>query len=180
MVDNSNTVGAWPSGAARRNDTELQQMSVGDDPSQPLITITDEEDIYRTSAQIKVEYDEVFQEPAVFAKYSIRKISRLIYSWTQIIVYIIFSILFGILLSFLWGIIFALLNFFSVFIMQPTAKALFVILRTSSMMVRATVRSYLDPVYESFGMCFSRIKGKVTLTGGILPTTIGRAAIKEM
>ncbi|XP_033630427.1 caveolin-1-like isoform X1 [Asterias rubens] len=131
---------------------------------------TADNDIYRVTPNI--EYDEVFTEPSSMSRpyCSIVWLNRLILTTTQVAVNVIFSVLFGVILSFIWGIVFALANVYTVYFMQPLAKLTFVLFRPFAMIFRASVRSFLDPFYESFGLMFSRIRGSFSLkASGFLP-----------
>ncbi|XP_038069279.1 caveolin-1-like [Patiria miniata] len=142
-----------------------------------------EEDIYQMTPSVKVEYAEIFKEADGADSFdALANASGLVFKWTQLGVYRFFSLIFGVLLVFLWGIIFALINFFTVFIMQPTVKLTFILLRPIAMLYKANVRSFLDPLWQSNGLIFSRIMGRFAFNFKGLPgqKPTRAAAIEEL
>ncbi|XP_022102426.1 caveolin-1-like [Acanthaster planci] len=84
-------------------------------------------------------------------------------------VYRFLSVVLGIILVFLWGIIFAIINFVTVYIFQPTIKLCFILIRPIHMLYKALVRSFMDPLWESVGLIYSRVRGRVALNLTGLP-----------
>ncbi|XP_038069282.1 caveolin-3-like [Patiria miniata] len=142
-----------------------------------------EEDIYRMTPHVKVEYAEVFKEADGANSFdALAEFSGLVFKWTQLGVYRFFSLIPGVPLAFLWAIVFALVNFFTVFLIQPSFKLTFVVLRPIAMLFKAIVRSFLDPLFQSIGLVFSHIMGRFAFNFKGLPgqKPSRAAAIEEL
>ncbi|XP_022102423.1 caveolin-1-like [Acanthaster planci] len=141
-----------------------------------------EEDLYLMSPPVKVEYTDIFKEADGANSFDkLAEISGFVFKWTQLGIYRFFSIILGIVLVFFWGIIFALINFITVYTIQPAIKLYFVCLRPGALLYRAVVRSYLDPLWQSIGLVFSRVNGRFTFNlKGLQNQKTAQAAIEEV
>ncbi|XP_038069280.1 uncharacterized protein LOC119738454 [Patiria miniata] len=142
-----------------------------------------EEDIYRMTPHVKVQHEEIFKEADGANSFeALANASGLVFKWTQLGVYRFFSLVLGVLMVFLWGIIFALINFLTVFLMQPMVKLTFILLRPLAMLFKAIVRSFLDPLWQSCGLVFSRFMGRFAFNFKGLPDQkpSRAAAIEEL
>ncbi|XP_038069283.1 caveolin-1-like [Patiria miniata] len=144
----------------------------------------DEEDnMYGMTHHVKVKYAEVFKEADGADSFEpLANVMGFVFTWTQLGFYRFFSLIFGVFLVFHWGIVFAFFNFFTVFIMQPTVKLTFILLRPLAMMHKALVRTLLDPLWQSNGLIFSRIMGRFAFNFKGLPgqKPTRAAAIEEL
>ena len=81
----------------------------------------------------------------------------------------VLSILLGFFLSLIWGLVFSINNYAIVWFVQPTIKLWFTWTRIAAVLVRAAIRSMLDPLFESIGLQFSSIRATFNLMLSGLP-----------
>ena len=75
--------------------------------------------------------------------------------YTKDFTYYFFTVVIGFFLTLAWGIIFGLISFFVVWIIQPSLKINYIFIRIGGNIYSAIIRTFVDPLYQSFGLCFS-------------------------
>ena len=86
---------------------------------------------------------------------------KVVYDGTQMVMYYILVGILGVVLAFVWGLVFGLLNFATVFVVQPAFRIIASTFRCTSIVFVSLNRMIWDPFYKSVGLCLSRIGGKV-------------------
>ena len=81
----------------------------------------------------------------------------------QATIYYTLVIIFGSILALVWGIVFGIINFVTVFAVQPFIKLSFTLFRCGYIVTRVWVRMTLDPCYESIALQLSRMNGRMKL-----------------
>ena len=64
-------------------------------------------------------------------------------------VYFFLTIVCGLVFGVFWGAVYGLVDFFTVWFLQPAISIYFVAMRWTLLILRATVRSLMDPLFES-------------------------------
>lgn len=113
------------------------------------------EDYYEIKPYLQVDFNGVFQEPTEAGSIPfVKTYNSTIYYWTKRCMYIFFSSLLGPILAFVFGIVFALMDFIVIWLINPIIRLVHVITRFSSSMYRPVTRMLLDPIFESFGQVY--------------------------
>merc|ERR1711931_574009 len=119
---------------------------------------------------IKLDYAGVVNEPDYFGDGAVascfKPVSACLNTWYDTIhvtTYYVLSILLGSVLSVLWGLVFAIVNFFTVWLVQPFIKLWFTAFRCAYMISRVWTRMFCDPCYESMALQLSKIRGNVNI-----------------
>ena len=81
----------------------------------------------------------------------------------HITIYFVLSLVFGSVLAIIWGLVFGIVNFLTVWFVQPFIKLWFTAFRCGFMIWRVWTRMWCDPCYESVALAFSKIRGNVTV-----------------
>ncbi|CAH1239787.1 CAV2 [Branchiostoma lanceolatum] len=132
------------------------QQSLGDD--------NEDMDIYSTKGHVKVTFDEIFNEPQNVTSWGpIRTVNSVAFEYTQGGVYKVLSAGLGVILAVLWGLMFGLFNFFIVWFVHPWLKMCFMGIRLFGMTIKAFVRVWFDPFFQSMGLSLSSIAGRFSL-----------------
>ena len=90
--------------------------------------------------------------------------SKFILFYFQAGIYYIFSIILGFAASLAWGIIFGMNTLLITWVAQPFIKLFFTWMRLFGVFLRALMRSLMDPFWQSMGLVFSSIRGKITMS----------------
>lgn len=78
--------------------------------------------------------------------------------------YIFLSALLGPILGIAWGLVFAIMNFILVWLVNPALKVILQACRIVEVLARGVLRSSLDPLFQSIGQTFTSVRGNFTLT----------------
>ncbi|XP_041455041.1 caveolin-3-like [Lytechinus variegatus] len=125
----------------------------------------DEMDLYSLKPNVKVDFEETFQEPLGSESISVVfNYNKAIFNWTSRDFYIFLSALLGPILGIAWGLVFASMNFLLVWVVNPTLKVILQACRIVEVLSRGVVRSSLDPIFQSFGQMFTYLRGNFSLT----------------
>jgi len=145
-------------------------MAVEASGSAKIDLLSTESDMFEFPTHIKLDYNGVVHEPDYFGNNKVascfKPISACLNTWYDTIhvaTYYILSIIFGSVLSVLWGIVFGIVNFFTVWCVQPFIKLFFTSFRCGYMVSRAWVRMFCDPINESLALALSKIRGNFVL-----------------
>ena len=110
------------------------------------------------SNRMKVEFAEVIAEPeGTESVPQVLRIAELTYTWTKNIVYKVFTVLLSIILAIVWGLVFALIAFTTVWVINPSARLFYIFLDIGGRFYAAVIATFFDPCFRSTGLIFSRI-----------------------
>ena len=87
-----------------------------------------------------------------------------VYDGAQMVTYYFLVGVVGVILAFVWGIVFGVLNFATVFAVQPALRIVATSFRCLNIVSVAFNKMCCDPVYASIGLAFSRIGGKMDVS----------------
>ncbi|PIK57093.1 putative caveolin-1 [Apostichopus japonicus] len=132
------------------------------------------EDFFEMKPHLKVDFNGVFQEPKDAGGVSfVTTYNTTIYYWTKRCLYIFLVCILGPIMAFSFGLVFALMDFLSIWCVNPSVRLLHIMLRFTSNAYRPLTRILLDPIFESFGQVyrvrnsgvFTERKYKLDVTG---------------
>ena len=78
-------------------------------------------------------------------------------------VYYVLTLILGLFLGILWAVVFGVLNFIVVWIIQPITKVAFVFTQVLTSPIRACARASCDPCFQSVGKFLSNMFGQFRL-----------------
>ncbi|XP_076815079.1 caveolin-1-like [Clavelina lepadiformis] len=113
---------------------------------------------------VKVNFADIIAEPSGAHSFNtIWGTSYKVYSVTKFWIYRIMTVLFGVPCALFWGIYFSCLAFLSIWWIMPCIRAIAIKMNFVSKLWSIAIRTFLDPVFESFGLILSRIRVMLTL-----------------
>lgn len=125
----------------------------------------DDMNLYSLKPNVKVDFEETFQEPLGSENVSVVwNYNKVIFNWTSRGFYIFLSALLGPILGIAWGLVFAIMNFILVWLVNPALKVILQACRIVEVLARGVLRSSLDPLFQSIGQTFTSVRGNFTLT----------------
>ena len=151
----------------------VEEIKVVQD-SNPTDLLSPKSDLFDFPSHIRVDYDGVVQEPDYFKVNRVAKvflpISLCLHTWydaVHVTTYYILAIVFGSVLSIAWGLLFGIVNFITVWGVQPFIKLFFTWFRCGYIVTRAWTRMFCDPLFESMALALSKIRvnGNVNVRG---------------
>jgi hypothetical protein len=147
-----------------RNRQECQPLSIG--------LNTYDRDEKAINGQVHIMFDDVIAEPD--GSHSFENVWRgnyVIFHYTKIWMYQILTTIFGWPLSFICGIIFAVVTAFNNFIFTPFFKLFALVFFWVGKLWGTMFHEIVDPIFESFGQCFSNIRYTPIATPAVTTTT---------
>ncbi|XP_072028373.1 caveolin-1-like [Amphiura filiformis] len=140
------------------------------------------DDVFRLSKPVEVTFQEVFREAkGSESPEAIFKINTTVFTYTSRGLYIFLSVVLGIILSIVWGILFGAVNFVVTWLFQPALKMSFILLRIAANAFGPVLHIFLDPLFQSWGYVFSKIRGafNFNVNGLMWPKKENRRALTE-
>nr|XP_002121873.1 caveolin-3 [Ciona intestinalis] len=108
---------------------------------------------------VKVNFADIIAEPSGAHSFNtVWGTSYKVYSVTKYWVYRIMTLVFGVPCALIWGVYFACLAFLSIWWIMPCIRCLGIKINFIGKIWSLTVRTILDPVFESIGLLLSRIR----------------------
>ncbi|XP_071503773.1 caveolin-1-like [Diadema antillarum] len=163
------TAGAVPNTTATQHETNQEQAAY------------DFEDIYSMKPHVNVTHEDTFKESETAAGFPFMKsVNKNIYRWTHFALYASLTLIIGPLISFMWAVIFAVLHIFIIWFIQPCIKSYFTMFRISSMLLEASVRLFIDPIFRSMSLILSGIRGRFQVAESDINVTMKTGQIQNV
>ena len=131
-----------------------------------VVDFSSDTDMFEFPEHIKLNYTGVVSEPDYFGDGPVvncfKPVSACLnksYDSIHVTTYYVLSVLLGSVLSVLWGLVFGIVNFATVWFVQPFIKLFFTAFRCGYMVSRTWTRMFCDPCFESIALCFTKIRG---------------------
>ena len=128
------------------------------------------DDIFEFPVPMHVDFISVVNEPEYLGDSEeanrFKPVSAWLHAWYDTIhvrTYYVLALIFGSMLSILWGFVFGVVEFCTVWGVQPFLKLWFTAFRCGYMCNRAWFRMWCDPCFESAALAWSKIGGNLHL-----------------
>lgn len=112
---------------------------------------------------VKVEFEDIIAEPeGTYSFDTVWKSSFTTFTVTKYWCYRLLTALLGIPLALLWGIFFAIISFVHIWAVVPCVKSYLIEIQCISRVYSIFVHTFLDPLFEAMGKCFSSVRISTT------------------
>ncbi|XP_071854792.1 caveolin-1-like [Apostichopus japonicus] len=130
----------------------------------PQSSYSEIEDYYELKQHVSVDFQATFRAPeSRGAVEAVTKFNRLVFHWTKRCLYFLFTCLLGPVMALSFGMLFGIMDFLFIWMMNPITRIVHVLTRFISDVHRPLIRVSLDPIFESIGQTLRiRNSGKFT------------------
>lgn len=126
------------------------------------LNVVDRDD-KRINSHVNLNFDDILAETDSSQGFEfIWRLTFLIFTTVRLWIYKIISAVLALPLALLWAVVFSFINVFVIWILTPFFKVYDVILFHIHRVYAGLVRTFLDPLFISFGLLLSNIKSTQT------------------
>lgn len=113
------------------------------------------EEYYKIKPPLQLDFQGTFQAPEdTGAIQGLTNINRYVFNWTKRGLYFFLVCVAGTIMAFAFGLVFAIMDFALVWMMNPFARLVHIVTRFFKSIYEPFARVSLDPVFEAIGRVF--------------------------
>ncbi|XP_013786983.1 caveolin-1-like [Limulus polyphemus] len=148
--------------------THKRALSCGQDLSVGVNLL--DRDERHINDHINLVFEDVLAEPdATHGFDGVWRVANLTFFYTRHWLYRVLSALVALPCGLIWGILFALLSLINIWLITPVLRTLEVFLAIVKRVWSGVIRTALDPLFQSCGLCLGNISTTVTSTRQEIP-----------